>query len=180
MFRARLIPAGAGQIAARRRGTPPARAHPRRCGADEECSNNMRAVEGSSPQVRGRFLSNQAVTLAVGLIPAGAGQIHSTPCPLEPSLAHPRRCGADVKEGATPAPVPGSSPQVRGRFSEPSNPTQMRGLIPAGAGQIIYLVTNYGTYRGSSPQVRGRLERGWVSAKNYWLIPAGAGQIRRV
>ena len=49
-----LIPAGAGQTESRRGDRVPARAHPRRCGADILCIHVHELVAGSSPQVRGR------------------------------------------------------------------------------------------------------------------------------
>ena len=53
--RARLIPAGAGQIRYDYGNPVAARAHPRRCGADKNGAFKDSFTNGSSPQVRGRL-----------------------------------------------------------------------------------------------------------------------------
>ena len=172
----RLIPAGAGQITACAWSLRSVRAHPRRCGADFWFSFLLSVSSGSSPQVRGRFFSWTCSTVAMRLIPAGAGQIrHSHPRANNPR-AHPRRCGADHTRVNLLHGVRGSSPQVRGRLCAFRTVVAALGLIPAGAGQIANATINtrlsrahprrcgadagIGWFakrcRGSSPQVRGR------------------------
>ena len=114
------------------------------------------------------------------------------------SPAHPRRCGADGLSTSTAWGVPGSSPQVRGRYQTAIEAAVWWWLIPAGAGQM----KNYAMLlvmalahprrcgadfpvcrlarreRGSSPQVRGRSRWRRRCATCWGLIPAGAGQIR--
>ena len=70
----RLIPAGAGQTPAPTSAATARWAHPRRCGADKVMSSAMRALVGSSPQVRGRPTLSWVMGASLGLIPAGAGQ----------------------------------------------------------------------------------------------------------
>ncbi|EEI27974.1 hypothetical protein HMPREF0294_0588 [Corynebacterium glucuronolyticum ATCC 51867] len=115
----------------------------------------------------------------------------------QPDRAHPRRCGADGKNSGSPRCAGGSSPQVRGRYTDPGPGFPWDGLIPAGAGQMLSrTVSPVGTAAhprrcgadsnglrernanwGSSPQVRGRLTRTGPPRKATGLIPAGAGQI---
>ena len=131
------------------------------------------------------------------LIPAGAGQIYHSTVTSQPNGAHPRRCGADLRNGRQQTTRPGSSPQVRGRWQKQRIATMRGGLIPAGAGQIhrprprvplgrahprrcgadAFAHCFTSGHCGSSPQVRGRFE--WATGKEckLGLIPAGAGQI---
>ena len=131
-----LIPAGAGQMFVSSRILPAAPAHPRRCGADMNEQARAAAEEGSSPQVRGRFLCPTAAPLAARLIPAGAGQILFRAGRAPVGEAHPRRCGADFTSGNIHTILQGSSPQVRGRLLGVVGNHIPKGLIPAGAGQM--------------------------------------------
>ena len=72
------------------------------------------------------------------LIPAGAGQIHLTYPPESHDKAHPRRCGADGPKYFGSDTETGSSPQVRGRFAVVNDSMPWEGLIPAGAGQMLF------------------------------------------
>ena len=141
-----------------------------------------------------------AKTCRRGLIPAGAGQITNAICVLRPAPAHPRRCGADSRASHPPAFRTGSSPQVRGRLARDAESVATGGLIPAGAGQILCILTPQlrkwahprrcgADYvndmlslveQGSSPQVRGRFPDRPRQSWRKRLIPAGAGQIVRV
>ena len=112
-----LIPAGAGQtnpVLSMRRCV---RAHPRRCGADRPGNMKTPGEPGSSPQVRGRRAGGRDGAVGPGLIPAGAGQTAASGGCSCRGRAHPRRCGADLVDGAF-------------RFGQ-------FGLIPAGAGQTL-------------------------------------------
>ena len=91
------------------------RAHPRRCGADDFRVVVKPVIDGSSPQVRGRYLRVRAYRRCDGLIPAGAGQILCLVFGGVRGGAHPRRCGADDATVSEAVECLGSSPQVRGR-----------------------------------------------------------------
>ena len=194
--RAGLIPAGAGQTEQRRGHFRTNWAHPRRCGADSCPPPLHQPGPGSSPQVRGRLGCADGSGHLRGLIPAGAGQtVGQSPEPPA-RRAHPRRCGADVKQVQAQADMAGSSPQVRGRRRHPLNLRTTGGLIPAGAGQTCFgqflpvhlrahprrcgadcsAVPPESLRGGSSPQVRGRLVLETRRRRGPGLIPAGAGQ----
>ena len=191
-----LIPAGAGQISRYRGGYPRPGAHPRRCGADDYGGTPVKMKRGSSPQVRGRYLADLNRADGLGLIPAGAGQMHRAFLVCASLKAHPRRCGADDWWAVTDKTARGSSPQVRGRslWGVASLPSTR--LIPAGAGQIVRSngrVDSVAAHprrcgadnglclvkvrEGSSPQVRGRFLVLLSPERFFRLIPAGAGQI---
>ena len=111
-----LIPAGAGNIRAKRSAAPPSQAHPRRCG--EHRGDDFDGAHG------------------VRLIPAGAGNIPSSPPRPAPRGAHPRRCGEHWVIDVYDARMLGSSPQVRGTFIGLLGGGGDVGLIPAGAGNM--------------------------------------------
>ena len=74
-----LIPACAGQTREKTPRCPPARAHPRVCGADVFSCYSSRLTDGSSPRVRGRRHGLRRAGRHPGLIPACAGQTTSPP-----------------------------------------------------------------------------------------------------
>ena len=173
-----LIPAGAGQMDFSSFSTPSGKAHPRRCGADLRFPLLPIVGDGSSPQVRGRSWVVGSSDPRCGLIPAGAGQIVACAKETLCSWAHPRRCGADWCLCWSCGVVPGSSPQVRGRFPAFIDHAVLDGLIPAGAGQIP-LTLPWGRSRPAHPRRCGAdasVEN--PLSKKGRLIPAGAGQMR--
>ena len=154
-------------------------------------------ASGSSPRVRGTCLEDAMCQPVPGLIPAGAGNMsHQTTKPGGYG-AHPRGCGEHEELKATlPAGV-GSSPRVRGTWSRTLSFIHPIGLIPAGAGNIRYVVADLCTTRthprgcgehasdfaplrwkrGSSPRVRGTSNTIERRGDYLGLIPAGAGNI---
>ena len=73
---------------------------------------------------------------ALGLIPAGAGNMNEHLLPTIRSRAHPRGCGEHFKIDVIPGFHPGSSPRVRGTLKAERDELKAKGLIPAGAGNI--------------------------------------------
>ena len=138
-----LIPAGAGQTSGSPTRRRTRRAHPRRCGADVGPVGCGVVPVGSSPQVRGRRARVVFDGVGEGLIPAGAGQTSGWCLEGLASTAHPRRCGADQNDGDMIVLYPGSSPQVRGRHEHHIRPVAPLGLIPAGAGQTLFMVGSF-------------------------------------
>ena len=192
-----LIPAGAGNIAARTCASRASRAHPRRCGEHPLLVLPDGVAQGSSPQVRGTWVACLELVQGLGLIPAGAGNMTHPQSQDRAMRAHPRRCGEHsegIKQDAT---VTGSSPQVRGTFARRCAASTLMGLIPAGAGNIVESQRTRlppgahprrcGEHNGasllevkktgSSPQVRGTSGDGSVDRSIDGLIPAGAGNI---
>ncbi len=72
-----LIPAGAGNIPVGMAAHAAARAHPRGCGEHWAAANPSLGYPGSSPRVRGTFVTPGTACQVMGLIPAGAGNILS-------------------------------------------------------------------------------------------------------
>ena len=88
--------------------------HPRVCGEHPWIA--VQAVEnaGSSPRVRGTRGQDECVEVAVGIIPACAGNTLTTGPPRRWSRDHPRVCGEHPGSGTTSLRREGSSPRVRG------------------------------------------------------------------
>ena len=70
----RLIPAGAGKTGRALRSSLLSQAHPRRCGENAASAVESAFEHGSSPQVRGKPLTDEEKYQAMRLIPAGAGK----------------------------------------------------------------------------------------------------------
>ena len=112
-----LTPAGAGNIPTSRTPCAADRAHPRRCGEHTASLSNSACVQGSSPQVRGTWMSACVSSRLMGLIPAGAGNISHPSKQATADRAHPRRCGEHMPVNVTTRVPGGSSPQVRGTYA---------------------------------------------------------------
>ncbi len=150
---------------------------------------------GSSPRVRGTPTTTAGATGRPGIIPACAG---NTRCRLPRAARwwdHPRVCGEHQNFRMRSVGCAGSSPRVRG------TPWCVRvrgdgvGIIPACAGNTIWLIRapytdrdhprvcgeHYGRYSlptasvGSSPRVRGTPTAVPTSRRRLGIIPACAG-----
>ena len=75
---------------------------------------------------------------AVGLIPAGAGNITWVWTQADFTWAHPRGCGEHQEGKSQRATRRGSSPRVRGTYIGHLEDLHDEGLIPAGAGNIMW------------------------------------------
>ncbi len=110
--------------------------HPRACGEHGGHSDDRLHETGSSPRVRGTYQRLAHELLAARFIPARAGNIARTfPRSVSPSV-HPRACGEHVASLVSAAPVPGSSPRVRGTSVGHALGHTVRRFIPARAGNI--------------------------------------------
>ena len=171
-----LIPASAGQTWRVAKGGRRGGAHPRECGADQQ--------------------ERQDCCGARGLIPASAGQTGCESLAGGDEWAHPRECGADLIDYGLVWHPPGSSPRERGRLRVSHPSPNVSGLIPASAGQTLWVwlvlspsrahprecgADHHGALHrmagpGSSPRVRGRRHTRGKFAQAPRLIPASAGQ----
>ena len=155
----RLIPAGAGRTAGRRRRCRPGGAHPRWRGEDHR-DHDLHGVEvGSSPLARGGPEPGPTGRAGAGLIPAGAGRTPYDTPHKPPNRAHPRWRGEDTNAAHALKQDRGSSPLARGGRRRLIRRRVRLRLIPAGAGR---------TARCALTRVTGG------------LIPAGAGRTRSV
>ena len=129
-----IIPACAGSTPNRSTASEYFRDHPRMCG--EHIRNTMaaRALEGSSPHVRGARLLIVLTVLTLGIIPACAGSTQAlVHCPRR-ARDHPRMCGEHAWFEACRVELEGSSPHVRGARLDAPRVRSSTGIIPACAG----------------------------------------------
>ena len=155
-----------------------------------------RSSYGLSPRVRGSLQRPLATPVANGSIPACAGQPRIGLIRIVTSRVYPRVCGAACLTDEATTFNPGLSPRVRGSRVLHVRTAQVRGSIPACAGQpghprcsgwcaTVYprvcgaapsTHTVFPGCSGLSPRVRGsQRPRGWYSA-HCRSIPACAGQ----
>ncbi len=190
-----IIPAGAGLTGISKLPMWQIRDHPRGCRAHIYDANTSARVWGSSPRVRGSLWHEEARTLLVGIIPAGAGLTSTSRKRRFATGDHPRGCGAHMAVTAIIATGLGSSPRVRGSQLLHKNALEGIGIIPAGAGLTLATVRRptadwdhprgCGAHRtaskastrrqGSSPRVRGSHESVTRTVHVPGIIPAGAG-----
>jgi len=136
-WRARFIPAYAGNT---RPGDSPAWSrpvHPRLRGEHRECVTSVRSTIGSSPPTRGT-LNGAATQVGVArFIPAYAGNTRQSAWGRRPPPVHPRLRGEHIAKQGNPAESAGSSPPTRGtRFHSRSRALGCR-FIPAYAGNTV-------------------------------------------
>ena len=91
----RVIPAGAGRIAAFLRPRRRCWGHPRRRGEDQHSLSHAPPESGSSPQARGGLKAAEVALISTGVIPAGAGRIWDRSMFMFLRGGHPRRRGED-------------------------------------------------------------------------------------
>ena len=190
------IPAGAGETRARRLVHGRIWAYPRGCGGDVKENDGNGLAQGLSPRVRGRQAGEVVSQVALGPIPAGAGETVITSSTSKTTGAYPRGCGGDAFLSRGDSFERGLSPRVRGRQLAHGLSHPLLGPIPAGAGETFDHRASSARRRayprgcggddespdaanlleGLSPRVRGRPQG--EPGKAYWRgpIPAGAGE----
>ena len=152
-------------------------------------------ASGSSPRVRGTRGKRPDAQQLHGIIPACAGNTIRRRSPTGRSRDHPRVCG---EHATAPVSLPtrmGSSPRVRGTPTTRRPPPPTRGIIPACAGNTVWLELRREMERdhprvcgehdscrilaafvtGSSPRVRGTLCIVAAPKQRVGIIPACAG-----
>ena len=132
--RPRLIPARAGNTASCAVKSLAVRAHPRSRGEHEYPGGGWYLDKGSSPLARGTQLPTLWCVLCCGLIPARAGNTIATSCLKRARRAHPRSRGEHNLSRRLWTLRRGSSPLARGTRQITGAVTDVRGLIPARAG----------------------------------------------
>ena len=129
-----IIPACAGNTRGWSRVCRPRRDHPRMCGEHSELSPQRSARSGSSPHVRGTRAMQSLMTMALGIIPACAGNTCLHLSQLLGCWDHPRMCGEHRDYYQRGSDQTGSSPHVRGTLRHRLQGHAETGIIPACAG----------------------------------------------
>ena len=153
---------------------------------------------GSSPRVRGTPEMVFPFAIALGIIPACAGNTSWQSTPLRCCRDHPRVCGEHRTANVKMHVQPGSSPRVRGTPHDRISETVVGGIIPACAGNTQTSMSYISHHRdhprvcgehykakyeelkgeGSSPRVRGTPWKRHDELAERGIIPACAGNTR--
>ena len=193
--RAGIIPACAGNTRAAAGWRASRRDHPRMCGEHALQPYKRGLALGSSPHVRGTLRGGEDFVGGVGIIPACAGNTRVRKGRDGRAGDHPRMCGEHNPFNGIVADFPGSSPHVRGTLRMIHHWSDIKGIIPACAGntQTIFEPTcsmrdhprmcgEHGispsarrAVWGSSPHVRGTLTNTYDNGGLTGIIPACAG-----
>ena len=130
-----ITPAGAGKTIAVELGFFQVEDHPRRCGENHLIIPHSNVTLGSPPQVRGKLLSLQVLSVCTRITPAGAGKTVKLYFAVRNNRDHPRRCGENPSVIARFVEAEGSPPQVRGKPVTRNYREAVVGITPAGAGK---------------------------------------------
>ena len=150
----RLIPAYAGSTPPVCQRYVPHGAHPRLRGEHAAPPIVKPWPVGSSPLTRGAPKRPDFAAVDTGLIPAYAGSTARPPAAPISGQAHPRLRGEHIKEAATAAQEPGSSPLTRGAQNHHRVTHFTARLIPAYAGSTRLRPPSR-TGRPAHPRLRG-------------------------
>ena len=148
------IPACAGEPRSTSLVNDRNRDYPRVCGGTVQCASATIRRSGLSPRVRGNQITSIICPLAVGTIPACAGEptLCLPVCPVGED--YPRVCGGTIYCDFLYTPKLGLSPRVRGNHHALSRRDQRLGTIPACAGEPSMKSTS-GSINGDYPRVCG-------------------------
>ena len=194
-WRARFIPAPAGNTVLKIADTKFFSVHPRACGEHASVFGVRPSNPGSSPRLRGTPEDGPAQRDPLRFIPAPAGNTTRQPDGRRGIPVHPRACGEHSGCSATTTGSTGSSPRLRGTLRLRVSPLQHLRFIPAPAGNTRRLplprrtrpvhpracgehaLYGYllGLPSGSSPRLRGTPVNPQFERCLPGFIPAPAG-----
>ncbi len=163
-MRSGLIPARAGNTRTRREVANGPWAHPRSRGEHVTAICILMMAPGSSPLARGTLPHNKKLWDQLGLIPARAGNTTPTMRAFSPWRAHPRSRGEHLSAASTMRDAMGSSPLARGTPRGRSQCIQLKGLIPARAGNT-HQYHSASVPRRAHPRSRG--EHAEIAASEF-------------
>ena len=172
--------------------------HPRSCGANIECRQDIAEAYGSSPLVRGQPLREIPLISHLRIIPARAGPTRWWIPPTSFRADHPRSCGANALITICTCSESGSSPLVRGQRGRTGGTQLHLRIIPARAGPTVRFALGQTVSKdhprscganlsvqpgsmlmsGSSPLVRGQPTYRSLATMTSRIIPARAGPTR--
>ena len=165
------------------------------CGEHPILPDTAEPTAGSSPHVRGTLVHSPVEVHLLGIIPACAGNTTFAFPAVVPVRDHPRMCGEHQPLQGTARLQRGSSPHVRGTQAAYRLHGNSHGIIPACAGNTVFLYPKSSPIRdhprmcgehvtkqelhalrpGSSPHVRGTHRPTFRTISRVGIIPACAG-----
>ena len=90
-----------------------------------------------------------------GTIPARAGEPSTDKFHVMPPKDYPRACGGTATVSPLALNLQGLSPRVRGNQEVEMKKTELKGTIPARAGEPVLALSIHRSEKGLSPRVRG-------------------------
>ena len=178
----------------------PSKDHPRVCGEHQKGNTVKHEYTGSSPRMRGTPDDKHKVHVALGIIPAYAGNTKFVNAVLFSPRDHPRVCGEHSRSSKKPPMPQGSSPRMRGTQHSSRPESYAMRIIPAYAGNTLPLISAARGGRdhprvcgehlrlrgiksinpGSSPRMRGTQHHRDRFEGVGGIIPAYAGNTPRL
>ena len=131
----RSIPACAGEPVRSPAAAASARVYPRVCGGTGDSGRRSGTAPGLSPRVRGNHTSLANGVIAVGSIPACAGEPPRSLNRPGRGRVYPRVCGGTRTDSSHRQRTAGLSPRVRGNPAADPQAYSASGSIPACAGE---------------------------------------------
>ena len=131
----RSIPACAGEPNPAYAPSAAGAVYPRVCGGTRPSRRSVPPVQGLSPRVRGNRQRRPKRDIALGSIPACAGEPARRGLKIISHRVYPRVCGGTLYCGAGGATLGGLSPRVRGNLSASARSAVCFRSIPACAGE---------------------------------------------
>ena len=171
-----LIPARAGNTYFPVNTRENAWAHPRSRGEHPLNREERITRRGSSPLARGTLVSEPFIARLVGLIPARAGNTHSSSLPImadqlgSSPLARGTPAGVTTIQGAM-----GLIPARAGNTAVSTGNNAICRAHPRSRGEHSFVLSKSGLSAGSSPLARGTQVVGRRVMRRPGLIPARAG-----
>ena len=150
----RNIPAYAGKTHHRGNSGSYQPEHPRVCGENFLARYLTITVGGTSPRMRGKRTSSDAVAGTRRNIPAYAGKTASRRLPGAPTAEHPRVCGENLSLRSDDFWMCGTSPRMRGKPDDDIIEAVQKRNIPAYAGKTAPR-NQQASYRPEHPRVCG-------------------------
>ena len=150
-----FIPACAGNSSAALAKPQAMPVHPRVCGELEVLSMSGRAVDGSSPRVRGTLAGRAALVPGGRFIPACAGNSSATGGCSRPASVHPRVCGELLALAVAHRFNGRFIPACAGNSPARTTPRSRFAVHPRVCGELAFTFFHKRRNNGSSPRVRG-------------------------
>ena len=151
------------------------RDHPRVCGEHDVGAQPAGEEQGSSPRMRGTLQGGGGLRVAVGIIPAYAGNTRAYARQYATPQDHPRVCGEHPVIVYFVGGLPGSSPRMRGTPDVLDHLRADAGIIPAYAGNTCVREWTVRPFR-DHPRVCGEhAGRARTAQLDDGIIPAYAG-----
>ena len=148
------------------------------CGGTKVGLERSQLGKGLSPRVRGNPFQVEEIPLAVGSIPACAGEPAQRSATRWRWRVYPRVCGGTIELNTKLVEGAGLSPRVRGNPRSGSAGGRGRGVYPRVCGGTAG--SSWAAFRqwGLSPRVRGNRSNGCAKPTPQGSIPACAGEPR--